>query len=141
MATAATASQGSYLSVDLTVGQAGPYTKVPEIMKISGPGFSVGEIDVTNLDSPNNTKEYIPGLVDPGDLTAEMNWLPDDTTHIALFNDVGSRTVRKWKITLSGTTKVITFSGYVKTFPIDLQSGAQKKINLTVRISGAVTIA
>ena len=47
-----------------------PATKVAQTRDIKGPSPEVGDVKLTNNDSPNNTKEYGPGMLEPG----EVDW-------------------------------------------------------------------
>ena len=48
------------------------WQKIARLRDISGPEASVGEVDITSNDSPDRSKEYIPGIKDPGNLSADM---------------------------------------------------------------------
>ncbi len=96
----------------ITAGTAGTYTKVAQTYDIASPKEESGDINVTNNDSPNNRKEYVGGMVEPG--TVDFNVKFFASGHIALFQMNGDGITRSWQETFKdGTT--CTFPGYVKT--------------------------
>jgi hypothetical protein len=50
-----------------------------EIRTIKSNNFTVPDIDVTTLQSPNSTEEYIPGLIKPGTIECTGNFIGDST--------------------------------------------------------------
>lgn len=68
----------------LLIGDGGSPETFAEIGEITeGPddGDSVDNIEVTNHQSPGRRKEYIGALIDGGDLTITVNYIPSDATH------------------------------------------------------------
>ena len=53
------------------------YTSVPECKSAPVPDLDPEYLEVTNLDSPGNAKEYIPGLEEPGTSVIECNHSSD----------------------------------------------------------------
>jgi hypothetical protein len=70
MASDATVGYGSVLSTSATQG--GTYTDIAQTVDLTGPEPEVGEINITNNDSPDNTKEYLPGMIEPGEMSFEV---------------------------------------------------------------------
>ncbi len=54
----------------LTVGG----TAVGEITSITAPNISVDSIDVSNMDTVGKEREFIPGMIDNGEITAELRY-------------------------------------------------------------------
>lgn len=50
----------------------GDWVKIAQTRDLSSPSPEKGDINITNNDSPDNTKEYRPGMVEPGDLEFEL---------------------------------------------------------------------
>lgn len=69
-ASTATKGYGSILAHATTF--AGTYTAIAQTVDLAGPEPEVGDINVTNNDSPSNTKEYIPGMIEPGEQDFEV---------------------------------------------------------------------
>ena len=119
------------------------FTTVSEVHGINGPTQDADVIEVTSLASPNGTKEFIAGLKNAGTVTFDINFNPTSATHAALFADQKSGIVRNWKIVLPSSVSAMTFSfaAFVKSFTADIQAASHLKANLTLHISGAVTLA
>ena len=47
---------------------------VGDIISISGPNISIDSIDISSMDSSNKFGEFIPGMLDAGELTFEVNY-------------------------------------------------------------------
>ena len=81
------------------------FLTVAEIMSI-GYGFTNGVLDVTNMESDQCRKEKITGILDEGEISLEVNYVPSDATHQQVLTDRGVS--RSWRITLPdfGATSV-----------------------------------
>jgi hypothetical protein len=106
-----------YLS-QFQVGAGSPlvYSTLAEVRTIKNPEYTVRQVDVTHLLSPNATEESIPGLLVPGEVEITGNF----TGHAsqAYLRALGrTRQVFPFKIIspmgLSGTALTITGSGYI----------------------------
>ena len=132
-------SQGILLKC--TVGSpTGTLTTIANVTGFSGPGGSASVIDITNLSS--TAKEKLMGLPDEGQLTIDINYDPDNASHIALRNARKTRTRTEFTITLTdATATVLTFWGYVLGFALTGAVDQQVKASITVEIDGAVAEA
>lgn len=123
-----------------TVGSPTNMQAIGNVVSFNGPGGSATVIDVTNLDS--TAKEKRMGLPDEGQFTLELNYDPDNTSHIGLRNARKSRTRTEFKLTLTDTGATsLTFFGYVLGFAIQGGVDAIVKASLTIEIDGAVAEA
>lgn len=117
------------------------YTLVGQIKKIGEIPQTRGEVDVTTLDSPNNTEEVLTTLKRSGTVPLELVWdkaLASQTTLKTLYD---SGAVASYQVTLaSGGT--VTFLGFMKDYAIGefTPEGAQM-VKAGVRVTGALTIA
>lgn len=80
----------------LTIGG----TAVGNITSISGPSIKRDAIDISTMDSTQKYREFIPGMIDAGEVTAELNY--DGTTTVSKF--------LADQLTASAQAIVITFS-------------------------------
>lgn len=53
------------------------YAKIGEVTSIGPPGITREAIDVTHLESPDDAREFIPGLLDAEPSTVGFNYVPD----------------------------------------------------------------
>lgn len=115
------------------------YTKIAQATSLGGPSQENPEIEVTDLDS--TAKEYIAGLVDNGEITAALNFDPATTTHQTLNTLLNSGATRNWYIKIpTSPAYYMTFSGFVRTFPKSAEVESVWKADLTIRVSGTVTL-
>tara|TARA_R110000824_G_scaffold212432_8_gene398659 strand:- start:3061 stop:3483 length:423 start_codon:yes stop_codon:yes gene_type:complete len=116
------------------------YTKVAEVLSISGPEISAEEIDVTSLDSTGGFKEYITGLKDGGTVSIEANWIKGNAQQITMRDAVASGATVNLQIVFADSPQTIaTFIGKVTSFGMGADPSSQLKASLSVRISGAIT--
>ena len=130
-----------------TAGQTPSYSTLGEVKNISGPSTEVSTIDVTTHSSAasGNYREFIPSLIDPGTIEVDMNWVPEDTSHAAIWADLQARTKRDWQIVCvanpAGVKATITFQAYVTGMPKEFPTDDVMSSKLTLRITGALAIA
>ena len=124
------------------------FTKVAEIIDISGPDMSRDVIDVTNQDSPDGWREFIPGLRDGGEIGVTANWIPADATQDAtdgVLSKFEDDVLHNWQIITandgSSGTMTISLAAIVTRFNVNLAMEEQAKLDFALKVSGAVTIA
>jgi len=119
------------------------FTTVGEVQSISGPSFEIQEVDVTTHGSAaaGSYMESRPTLIDPGSVEFDINYVPDDATHIAIRTAALAKTVKNWKLELPGAVQTISFSGYIKSMPLEFPIDDVIKQKISVRLTGAVTFA
>ena len=112
------------------------FTNIANLKTFTGFDGTPSEIDVTNLDSA--AKEFRLGLVDPGNLSFEIDYDNTNAGHIALRSKQVSGLLTPFKLTLPNTN-VITFNAYVKKFSLGGGVDQVAKTSVDLRISGPVT--
>lgn len=111
-----------------------------EILSVSGMGQSNDVIEVTNFDSPANTKEYIPGLADGSEISIECNYLPAGTGQLALQASVDAGDSVAVVMTYDTTTATYTFAAAAQGWTINPSISDQNRIEFTLKISGDIAI-
>lgn len=94
------------------------------------------EVEATHYQSPGRTREYIPGLTTPGELTIEGNYMPGSATDLAILDARGHKNVGR--ITYPNGVRLtfpIVRRGYATTAPID----DRMTFTATFRRAGATT--
>ena len=127
-ASSATLGFGSQLFFGPAAGPAA--TKVAQTVDLSGPEPEVGEVEVTNNDSPDNTREYLPGLIEPGSLDFEVVYSTAQAQ--TLYGLVGDGLVHSWRIGYPDGS-AFNFLGFVNKFGIEAPT-EDEKISNTVGI-------
>jgi hypothetical protein len=110
-----------------------------EVTTADPPDEQTDEPEATHFESPSRTKEYVQGMIDSGEFTFELNWLPDVyADHQQLVTDKAAGTRRNYRIVLPGSMETITTPGFVKGLKRSLAPSDVVKMSVTVRC-GAVT--
>lgn len=87
-------------------------TAVGNIISIAGPDMSRDSIDISTMDSPTKHREFIPGMIDSGEITAELNY--DGTTVATLLKNQMTASAQAIVVTIpdgDGTTNKSTYTG------------------------------
>lgn len=113
---------------------------IPNLTSIGEFGIENSEIDVTDLDSPGNFKEYIAGFKEPGELPI-AGILKNDTFLEQLYSMVNSQEVEQWKITTADGA-AYWFAAYVKTAKEgEATPESVRTWNASLRITGEIIYA
>lgn len=119
-----------------------------ELSEVTSVGFPQDEADeheVTHLKSPGRRKEFIQGLIDGGEFTATLNYVPGGATDLLLTAAKETGDTRKAKIIIpdeSGTGTAdwnMVFSVFVKRYaPDSMEPNAPISATVVFRVTGAV---
>ncbi len=130
-----------HLGTDNTEGS---LVELVEVTECTFPSDETGEVEATHLKSPGRRKEYVAGLIDGGDVTVTLNYVPGSATDLLLTaaKEVGTtRSVRFVIPDDSGTGAAdwnIVTHGFVKKYAPDRMSPGDKiTATATIRITGA----
>lgn len=138
MATAANIS-----NFKLKLGQADSpetYNDVEEVLSITGFGKTNDLLDVTNFDSPAGTKEFIAGLADGAEITAECNYI-GGTEQDALRTAIDAGSTRNFQIvnTNQSPSETFAFAAVCLSWTIEPSPTEQNRISFGLKITGAIT--
>jgi predicted secreted protein len=135
--TQATLGYGSKLAAD-TVPSTGVYTDIAEVVSIDGPSDDSALVDVTNMDSPARSREYISGLIDRGEVSFEANFLPQAPTQKLLRTDQTAGQVRNYRLTFSDAAgSNVKFDAIVRQLRRSSHVDAPMRLNVTLKVTGA----
>ena len=112
--------------------------KIGHLTSIGEIGIESEEIDVTDLDSPEDFKEYIAGTKDAGEVSIAGN-IHDETIVEKMMSLANSRSVESWKVEYpSGASW--SFKGFIKSFKDGEKTpDGIASFSAAIRISGAPT--
>ena len=114
------------------------FTAVGDVVSISGPAITKDEIETTALDS--TAKEFIGALDDPGELTMELNWNPQDVGHVGLRVDAEGNTVKNYRVVWNDVSSTqVDFAGEVMEFTLNTEPNDAVKGSVRVKVRGALT--
>lgn len=137
----ALAAFGTLLKLGTTNTTAATFTTIAEVGDIDGPSDEVETIDVTNHSSSGARKEFVAGLIDGGEVSFQINWIPDDPTHdqtTGLEAVKNAREMRRYQIVFPDLT-TLTFSALVTQFARKAPVADKLSADITLKISGEPT--
>jgi len=76
-------------------GSDADFVKIAQSKDLNSPESEIAKVKITNNDSPNNSQEYVPGLIDPGSL--EFEWIYTKAQQAILYADWAARVAISWK--------------------------------------------
>jgi hypothetical protein len=127
-------------NTDFAIYNGSSYVEVAEITSITWPGYARDAVEATHLNSDDQFREFIPGLMDAGEVTLEMNFIPSvsDVILAALL----ASTVGQFKITAQGGVNCV-FRGIVTSYqgqsPVDDRMTASVTIKVTAKPTWAAS--
>jgi len=131
---------------EITVG-GGTYAAVAEVKSIGGPSMSRDAVDATNIDSPDDHGEYVPGVADGGEISLVLNFRPEHASQGAsagLAKDFQDGTSRSWQIKWpqfsTGSPPTITFSGFLTGWEPTSATRDLLTVAVKIKISGKPTL-
>ena len=137
MSSQALEAQGTILKIADTVS---PYTfnTISEIKSFTGPGGSAAVIDVTDLSSTGKEKRM--GIMDEGQLTFTLHYIPTDTQHIALRAARASRAETSFQLVFTDDSPATSweFNGFVTNFSVSGAVDGVIEANVTIEITGVI---
>lgn len=119
-------------------GSTPEFFEVAEVITVTPGEATADRVDSTHMQSPNRRREYISGLIDSGEASFEINWVPGSETDEFIRDLFESGEVRDHQIELpNGVTVTYEASiiGYSKAIPLDDRMTA----TITVAVSGDET--
>lgn len=112
-----------------------------ELKKLGPPKVQRDTIDATNFDS-QNYEEFILGLYKTGDATLSFNSIPTDVGQSGLKDDMDNGTLQNFAIAFPfAVTKTLGFSGYVTSWEQTADYNGIMMLNVSIKVSGAITWA
>lgn len=145
MATAAKSSFGTFLKIgDGASSEA--FTTIAEVLDIGGPAMTLDTEDVTSHSSTSGWAEHIGTILNGGEVSFDMNWLPANTTQSyttsGLLRDMANRTLRNFQLVVpAAATLTWTFAALVTSFKPDLKVKGAQRASVSLLISGVPTLS
>lgn len=135
MASTGVIGYGSKLKIEEPDGS-GTFVDIAEVMDVPWPELENSDVEFTNLDSANRTREYKRGLIEPGTLEFSINYTKAEYERLKDLQASGAE--RSWRILLTDASK-LELDGYVKSIGGDGPIDDRQTNNITIKVSGTVT--
>lgn len=121
------------------------FTALAELKGVKGPGARVSSEDATNFDSTNNYMEFIPGMIDPGELDLTLNFA-DGAAYKTMQGDQVARAVHNYQLvwpagTASGlgASGKLAFAGFIMELEPSIDVTKIQGLSAKLKITGPIT--
>lgn len=138
--TAGMAAFGTLLKIG-SGGTAETFTTIAEVGDIDGPSMSVDTIEMTSHSSPNARKEFVASLIDSGEISFPINFIPTHATHddvTGIQKIMNDRDTWNFQM-LFPDTSVVTFAAIVTAFGVKAPVADKLSADVSLKISGVWT--
>ena len=113
------------------------FSTITEIKRITRTGAKADLADVTNMDS-GSYREFLPTLLDAGELNFDGNYIPSDATQQTLQSDFDGQVKHNWQVVMPGSRGIWHFAGYLVGLDLpDLQVDKEATFSAKLKITGA----
>jgi hypothetical protein len=133
MTTNAAIGYGSLFEYSLNGGST--WATLGEVKDITPPSETVDIIDATHMASPNRTRQYVEGLVDPGECSFTLNHQPGSATDLAIQSLRGAGAV-DLRITFPNAV-IWTFKGIRTGYEITAPTEGLMEATVTFKVTGS----
>jgi predicted secreted protein len=142
MPTAQSKAQLGY-GATFSIGTGSPvtYGVMAEIASVSFADYTISEIDVTHLQSPNTTEEAIPGMIKLGTIEMTGNFI-GDTSQMNVDTLAIARTIFPWKIAAPMTIGQFSVvgTGFITKKEIGpMEPNKKVDFKVSIRATGVLT--
>lgn len=115
-------------------------TTIAEVVNISGPNISRDFIDVTHQESPSKAREFITNLIDGGEITLELNFLPANSTQKDLIDDIYVDTAQSYSVVWIDGPTTWSFTGFIQSAEPSAPVDNKLSLSVTIKITGLITL-
>lgn len=85
--------------------------QLAKLTNITPPEMSVDALETTSLDGTDYVREFMPGLIDPGEVGIDMNWDPGMATEDVIVTMLTGRETRYFEIRYPQMTPSVDYGG------------------------------
>lgn len=114
------------------------FTAIANVTEIDGPDTKRDTYDVTAHDSPDGYREFIGGLVDPGEVKVTVNY--DPAEHDTLRSDFRDSAPRNYKIVNPNSGGEMAFTALLTELATKAPVDDKWTADLTFQVSGKPVI-
>lgn len=121
------------------------FTTIAEVTDIGGPTLALDPLDVTSHTSPAAFREFIGGLLDGGEVTFTINYVPTDSTHdntTGILSQLTGRLTRNWELIFPDVPNTKwSFTAFLTAFETSEPVDDRLMAEITLKLTGAPTLA
>lgn len=113
----------------------GTFTTIAEVSEITPPNETVNAVTYASLDSPY--MKALAGIIDPGEASFEMSFVPGSSSETLIVTTLHARAVKKFRIVFPNLA-TWTFDGIVTGYEPATPNDDRMTATVTIKVSGAV---
>lgn len=137
------AAFGCTVSFGTATGTATTAT-LANVTNIGGLDGETETIDVTSHDSSGSYREKVASFIDAGQVTLDVNFDPNSTTHRATSGGIlylrDQRTIVPWKVAFPGTpAHYVSFQAFVKSAGFEAPFDDKLAMSVVLETTGSAT--
>jgi len=139
---ASAAQPGRSTLLQFQNGSASPavFVTISEIKKMSFTGAKLDLADVTNVQS-GTYREFLPTLLDAGEISFEGNMIPGDATQDVLNTAFTNAIKTNFQVLFPNANGNIQFAGYVVGVERTIEVDKALTISGRIKITGPITLS
>jgi len=119
------------------------YVTVAEVTNIAAPfAISRDAVEVTHTESTDGIREFIPGLIDYGEASIELNWVPKSATDTRIRDLFRSKALSQAQIVFpTSPEQTLSFNCFATAYSPAAPLADKLTATATFKISGRPTFA
>lgn len=134
---------GTLIRVGATMAAITATVALARARNVTPPPYSRDAVDVTSLDSPGHTREFMPGLIDRGDCTLEILWVPGDPTDDVIREMMAERETRLIEVSfpqIASPVPTCSFRAFLTGYePGGVTPEGEMTASITLKVTGVPT--
>lgn len=133
---------GTVIRVAATMAATTATVALGRVRSLNPPPYARDAVDVTSMESAELTREFIPGLIDRGEVTVELIWVPGDATDDILRAMLTEREPRLFEIAFPQIVSPVptcSFRGFVTAFDPTVELEGEMTASVTMKVTGIPT--
>lgn len=131
-----TASIGYGTQFAISIDSGTTYTNLANVTSITPPSKSADIIDVTHMESPDQTREFLGGMINPGECSLEIDFDPSSATDV-LLTGLDPQLKYPCRITFRNGT-VWDFTGFLTAYEPEIPVDDKMTATVTFKITAPV---
>lgn len=121
----------------------GSLTELVEVKSFTLPNGTVEQLDATHLKSPGRRREKIAGMIDDGDLSVTLNYVPGSVTDLLIMQAFTEGDIRSYAAEIpraSGVNWVVSGDAFISGVDRgEITPDGIMEVTVTFTLSGAPT--
>lgn len=117
------------------------FTTISQVKHVDFGSSKVQTEEVTSADNTDAARRFVSTLYDAGDVSVDIFWNPQDTTHQSLRTAFLNRGSHNFKCINPAGLGTYSFAGIITAFDVKEQIDKPTELSVKVKISGLLNYA